>query len=83
MMPGQTARAHQHDQRPAPPPTDELRTARVLRSTRNNVARLVVVACPYCDGEHEHLHPGNLGEPVGLRPAPCRPGALYRPEWDR
>ena len=71
-----------HDRAPGEPPP-ELPTALVVRSSRRNVTRAVVVACPFCGGEHEHLHPGNLGEPVGLRPAPCRPGALYRPEWDQ
>ena len=74
-----TAPTDHHGQPPGPPP--ELPTAPVLRSSRLNVTRTVVVACPYCSGEHEHLHPGNLGEPVGLRPAPCRPDAFYRPEW--
>jgi|tagenome__1003787_1003787.scaffolds.fasta_scaffold19474025_2 hypothetical protein len=61
--------------------SSDVPSATVVRAGNRGALRVVVVACPYCRDTHLHEHPGNLGAPVGTRPAPCRVGAFYRPVW--
>jgi hypothetical protein len=82
-MLGPATLAHQQDRDHQPVLDDALPVAPVVRMLSLNRTRHVVVACPFCGTEHTHLHPGNLSQPVGVRPAACRPGALYRPEVTR
>jgi hypothetical protein len=80
---GPVTLTHQQDSPHPDVPHGALPVAPVVQTRSLHGTRYVVVACPFCGTEHTHLHPGNLSEPVGVRPAACRPGALYRPEVTR